>query len=46
MMVTADVGRVIVTNAGIPVGIFTEKNVLKRVVNGDIDPRNRRSKTL
>jgi len=39
MMVTADVGRVIVTNAGIPVGIFTEKDVLKRVVNEDIDPK-------
>jgi CBS domain-containing protein len=39
MMVTADVGRVIVTNAGVPVGIFTEKDVLKRVVNEDIDPR-------
>jgi signal-transduction protein with cAMP-binding, CBS, and nucleotidyltransferase domain len=39
MMVMADVGRVIVTNAGVPVGIFTEKDVLKRVVNEDIDPK-------
>jgi len=38
MMEAADVGRVIVTNAGVPVGIFTEKDVLKRVVNEDIEP--------
>ena len=33
IMVTADVGRVIVTDADVPVGIFTEKDVLKRVAN-------------
>ena len=36
MMVTADVGRVIITDADVPVGIFTEKDVLKRVVNQGI----------
>ena len=37
-MVAADVGRIIVTNEEIPVGIFTEKDVMKRVVNGNVDP--------
>jgi signal-transduction protein with cAMP-binding, CBS, and nucleotidyltransferase domain len=39
MMVTEDVGRVIITDDDIPVGIFTEKDVLKRVVNAKIEPR-------
>jgi CBS domain-containing protein len=39
MMVAADVGRIIVTNKEVPVGIFTEKDVLKRVVNNNSDPR-------
>ena len=39
MMVAVDVGRIIVTNKEIPVGIFTEKDVMKRVVNKNIDPR-------
>lgn len=39
IMVQADVGRVTVTDADVPVGIFTEKDVLKRVVNKPIDPR-------
>ena len=39
MMVTADVGRVIVTNKEVPVGIFTEKDVMKRVINNNRDPR-------
>jgi signal-transduction protein with cAMP-binding, CBS, and nucleotidyltransferase domain len=38
MMVAVDVGRIIVTNKEVPVGIFTEKDVLKRVVNSNIDP--------
>ena len=38
MMVAADVGRIIVTDKEVPVGIFTEKDVLKRVVNSNIDP--------
>jgi signal-transduction protein with cAMP-binding, CBS, and nucleotidyltransferase domain len=37
IMVSADVGRVIITDADVPVGIFTEKDVLKRVVNKGID---------
>ena len=32
IMVTADIGRVIITDADVPVGMFTEKDVLKRVV--------------
>jgi signal-transduction protein with cAMP-binding, CBS, and nucleotidyltransferase domain len=39
-MVADDVGRIIVTDDDIPVGIFTEKDVLKRVVNAGIDARN------
>jgi signal-transduction protein with cAMP-binding, CBS, and nucleotidyltransferase domain len=39
MMVAEDVGRVIITDAEVPVGIFTEKDVLKRVVNGKNDPQ-------
>ncbi len=39
MMAAEDVGRVIITDAEVPVGIFTEKDVLKRVVSGKNDPR-------
>ena len=39
IMVTADIGRVIITDADVPVGMFTEKDVLKRVVNKAIDPQ-------
>ena len=39
MMATADVGRVIVTDKEVPVGIFTEKDIMKRIVNKNIDPR-------
>ena len=39
MMVTADVGRVIITNKEVPVGIFTEKDVMKRVVNQQQGPQ-------
>lgn len=39
MMAAADVGRVIITDKEVPVGIFTEKDVMKRVVNKNIDPR-------
>lgn len=38
-MVAADVGRIIITNNQVPVGIFTEKDVMKRVVNENTDPR-------
>ena len=37
IMVTADVGRVIITDSDVPVGIFTEKDVLKRVANTGLD---------
>jgi signal-transduction protein with cAMP-binding, CBS, and nucleotidyltransferase domain len=37
-MVAEDVGRIVVTDKDIPVGIFTEKDVLKRVVN-KLDPK-------
>lgn len=37
IMVTADIGRVIITDADVPVGLFTEKDVLKRVANKGID---------
>ena len=37
IMVSADVGRVIITDADVPVGIFTEKDVLKRVANQGIN---------
>ena len=39
MMVTEDVGRIIITDDDVPVGIFTEKDVIKRVVNPKIDAR-------
>jgi signal-transduction protein with cAMP-binding, CBS, and nucleotidyltransferase domain len=37
-MVSEDVGRIVVTDKDVPVGIFTEKDVLKRVVN-KLDPK-------
>src|ERR1700757_1713706 len=37
-MVAEDVGRIVVTDKDIPVGIFTEKDVLKRVVK-KLDPK-------
>jgi signal-transduction protein with cAMP-binding, CBS, and nucleotidyltransferase domain len=46
MMVAADVGRVIITNREIPVGIFTEKDVMKRVVNEKIDLAKSRIKDV
>jgi len=39
IMVAEDVGRIIVTDDGVPIGIFTEKDVLKRVVNAGIEAR-------
>ena len=38
-MEAEDVGRIIVTDEDIPIGIFTEKDVLRRVVNAGIDAR-------
>lgn len=39
LMVAKNVGRVILAENQIPVGIFTEKDVLKRVMNKDLDPK-------
>lgn len=39
MMVAEDIGRVIITDGDVPVGIFTEKDVVKRVVSASIDAR-------
>ena len=38
-MVAEDVGRIIITDDDVPVGIFTEKDVLKRVINAKIDAK-------
>ena len=38
-MLTEDVGRIIITDQEIPVGIFTEKDVLKRVVNTKVNAK-------
>jgi len=38
-MVAKKVGRVIITDNGMPVGIFTEKDVLRRVMNKKSDPK-------
>jgi CBS domain-containing protein len=39
MMAEEDVGRVILTDNAIPVGIFTERHVLKRVANNNLAPK-------
>jgi CBS domain-containing protein len=46
IMVAEDVGRIIVTDDGVPIGIFTEKDVLKRVVNAGIDARKNDIKSV
>lgn len=38
-MVAKNVGRVIIANQGTPAGIFTEKDVLRRVMNKPLDPK-------
>ena len=38
-MVAEDVGRIIIADNEVPVGIFTEKDVLKRVVGASIDAK-------
>ena len=38
LMAAQDVGRVIVTDNEVPVGIFTEKDILRRVVTAPVDP--------
>ena len=39
-MVAEDIGRIMITDNDVPVGVFTEKDVVKRVVNAGIDARN------
>ena len=39
-MVVNDVGRIIITDDEVPVGIFTEKDVLKRVIGAQIDAKS------
>jgi len=38
-MVAEDVGRIIITDDDVPVGIFTEKDVVKRVINAKVDAK-------
>jgi CBS domain-containing protein len=45
-MVAEDVGRIIVTDDDVPIGIFTEKDVLKRVINAGISPRETQIKDV
>ncbi|MGH7852160.1 MAG: CBS domain-containing protein [Candidatus Binatia bacterium] len=45
-MVAEDVGRIIVTDDDVPIGIFTEKDVLKRVVSAGISPRKTQIKDV
>jgi signal-transduction protein with cAMP-binding, CBS, and nucleotidyltransferase domain len=45
-MVGEDVGRIIIVDNEVPVGIFTEKDVLKRVVGARIDARTAGIKTV
>jgi len=45
-MAAQDVGRIIVTDDDIPVGIFTEKDVLKRVLHGGLDARKTAIRTV
>ena len=39
LMVAKNVGRAIITENEIPVGIFTERDVLKRVMNNKLEPK-------
>ena len=39
MMAEENVERVILTNNAIPLGIFTERHVLKRIANNDLAPK-------
>ncbi|MGE5817220.1 MAG: cyclic nucleotide-binding/CBS domain-containing protein [Deltaproteobacteria bacterium] len=39
-MAAEDVGRIIATDNEVPVGIFTERDILRRVVNTDIDAKH------
>ncbi|HEY2990760.1 MAG TPA: CBS domain-containing protein [Candidatus Binatia bacterium] len=39
LMVAKDVGAIVITEDRLPVGIFTEKDVQKRVMNDKVDPK-------
>jgi CBS domain-containing protein len=39
LMVAKDVGAIVITEDRVPVGIFTEKDVQKRVMNDKVDPK-------
>jgi len=39
-MVAEDIGRIMITDNDVPVGVFTEKDVVKRVVDAGIDARH------
>ena len=45
-MVAQDVGRIMIINDDVPVGIFTEKDVLRRVINANLDARKTDIKTV
>jgi len=45
-MVVKDVGRIIIVDEEVPVGIFTEKDVLKRVLGAQIDANTTNIRTV
>lgn len=45
-MAVEDIGRIIITDNQVPVGIFTERDVLRRVVNAGIDPKKTSAKEV
>lgn len=46
IMSAEDIGRIIITGEEVPVGIFTEKDVMRRVVNANVDAENTRIKEV
>lgn len=45
-MVAEDVGRIIITDDEVPVGIFTEKDILRRVIGDSVDTQKNPVKTV
>jgi signal-transduction protein with cAMP-binding, CBS, and nucleotidyltransferase domain len=45
-MVVEDVGRIIITDDEVPVGIFTEKDILRRVIGENVDTKKTAVKTV
>lgn len=39
IMIATDVGRIIIVANNVPIGIFTEKDILRRVANNKVDPK-------